>query len=254
MKILIINPFGVGEYDSKIEKICSAVARPDTEIVVEHNKRGLPFIRHAYFQMMMVPDVVRRIIEAEKEGFDGVFVSCCFEPGVKEAREVVDIPVVGGAQPGIFLARQLGQKFSFITDTARADAQTYDLMRQYKLDVEMASLSNVSMGVEDVAKNPEMNYQRVVEAARAAVAKGADVIIAGCTVVSAYFSEYEVPEDLKNIPIIDANVASIKTLEMMVDLHQKIGLTVSRHVAFQKVQDREKKAFDLVQEIYKTGY
>jgi len=254
MKLLIINPFGVGVYDSKIEKICKSVARADTEIVVEHNKRGLPFIRHAYFQMMMLPDVVRRIIEAEKEGFDGVFVSCCFEPGVKEAREVVDIPVVGGAQPAIFLARQLGQKFAFITDTARADAQTYDLLRQYKLDVEMVSLSNIGMGVEDVASNPELNYQRVAEAARVAVAKGADVIIAGCTVVSAYFSDYAVPEDLKEIPILDANIASIKSLEMLVDLHQKIGLTVSRHVAYQKVQDKEKDAFDLVQEIYKSGY
>lgn len=250
MKLLIINPFGVGTYNDKIARICQAVARPDTEIVVENNKRGIPFIRHAYFQMLMVPDVVERIIQAEKEGFDGVFVSCCFEPGVKEAREVVDIPVVGGAMPGVFLARQLGQKYAFITDTKRADAQTYDLFRQYKLDTELVALDSVDMKVEDVAKAPELNFQRTVELCRRMIAQGADAIVVGCTVVSAYFSDNELPVDLKKIPIIDANVASLKTLEMMVDLHQKLGLTVSRNIYYQKPQEIEAAAFDLARQVY----
>ena len=250
MKLLVINPFGVGTYDNKIESICKAVARPDTEITVEHNKRGIPFIRHAYFQMLMVPDVVERVIQAEKEGFDGVFVSCCFEPGVKEAREVVDIPVVGGSMPSVFLARQLGQKFGFITDTKRADAQTYDLFKQYKLDVEMAGLASVDMNVEDIAKAPEKNYERTLQVVRRLVADGADVIVTGCTVVAAYFSEGNIPDDLKNIPILDSNVCAIKTLEMMVDLHKKLGLTVSRHITYQKPQDIEMEAFKLARDVY----
>lgn len=250
MKLLVINPFGVGTYNEKIGNICKKVVRPGTEVVVENNKRGIPFIRHAYFQMLMVPDVVERIYQAEKEGFDGVFVSCCFEPGVKEAREIVDIPVVGGSLPGVFLARQLGQKFGFITDTKRADAQTYDLFKQFKLDVEMVRLDSVSMGAEEVAINPQKNYERVIELARKMVSEGADVIVNGCTVVSAYFSEQEVPNDLKRIPIIDSNVASIKTLEMLVDLHKTLGITVSRNIYYQKPQEIEDEAFCLVRKVY----
>lgn len=250
MKLLIINPFGVGTYDGKIKKTCRSVVRPDTEIIVEHNKRGIPFIRHAYFQMLMVPDVVERIIQAEKEGFDGVFVSCCFEPGVKEAREVVDIPVVGASMPSVFLARQLGQKFGFITDTKRADAQTYDLFKQHRLDTEMVGLTSVEMKIEDIAKSPERNFDQVVAVSRDLVAKGADVLITGCTVVGAYFSEGKIPEDLKKIPILDANVCAIKTLEMLVDLHQKLGVTVSRNVSYQKPQDVEIDAFNQVRQIY----
>lgn len=250
MKLLIINPFGVGTYDDKIEKTCRSVIRTDTEIVVEHNKRGIPFIRHAYFQMLMVPDVVERIIQAEEEGFDGIFVSCCFEPGVKESQEVVDIPVIGASLPSVFLARQLGQKFGFITDTKRANAQTYDLFKQYKLDTEMAGLASVEMKIEDIAKSPEKNFNRVVEVSRELVAKGADVLITGCTVVGAYFSEGEIPEDLKKIPILDANVCAIKTLEMLVDLHQKLGITVSRNISYQKPQDVEIDTFQRAREIY----
>ena len=250
MKLLVINPFGVETYNEKIGDICRKVVRPDTEIVVENNKRGLPFIRHAYFQMLMAPDVVECCIQAEKEGIDGVFISCCFEPGVKEAREVVDIPVVGGSLPGVFLARQLGQRFGFITDTKRADAQTYDLFRQYKLDVEMVAMDSVALGAEDVARDPDLNYKRTVELIRNMVQKGADVVINGCTVVSAYFSTYETPEDLKKIPIIDANVASIKTLEMMADLHKTLGMTVSRNIYYQKPQEIEPDAFKLARKVY----
>lgn len=250
MKLLVINPFGVGTYDEKIKTICEKVKRPDTEIIVEHNKRGLPFIRHAYFQMLMVPDVVERIIQAEKEGFDGVFVSCCFEPGVKEAREVVDIPVVGGSMPAVFLARQLGHKFGFITDTRRADVQTYDLFKQYKLDVEMVAIDSVRLGVEEIAMSPEKNFERAVSVAQRMVDNGADVIINGCTVVSAYFSAYEIPTSLNGIPIIDANVASIKTLEMLADLHKTLGLTVSRNVCYQKPQVMEQEAYEKAREIY----
>lgn len=253
MRLLVINPFGVGTYDDKIKDICEKVKRSGTEIVVEHNKRGIPFIRHAYFQMLMVPDVVERVIHAEKEGFDGVFVSCCFEPGVKEAREVVDIPVVGGSVPAVFLARQLGQKFGFITDTKRADAQTYDLFKQYKLDIEMVGLDSVQLGIEEIAQSPEKNFERAVTLARKMVSDGADVIINGCTVVSAFFSQYTITEDLKNIPIIDANVASIKTLEMMVDLHETLGLTVSRNIYYQKPQVIEPEAFEMARYVYNVG-
>lgn len=85
--------------------------------------------------------------------------------------------------PGVFLARQLGQRFGFITDTKRADAKTYDLFKQYKLDVEMAALDSVRLGIEEVALSPEKNFERVVGVARKMVNDGADVIINGCTFI-----------------------------------------------------------------------
>jgi len=250
MKLLVISPFGSDKYDEAIRKIVEKVKRKDVEITVKHLKRGLSFIRHAYFQMMMTPDVVEEIIQAEKMGFDGVFVSCCFEPGVKEAREVVDIPVVGGSIPAVFLARQLGQKFGFITDTPRADAQTYDLFKQYKLDVELVGIRSVEMNIDSIAAKPEKNNERVITIVKKLIQDGADVIINGCTVVAAYFSEIEVPEELKEIPILDSNVCAVKTLEMLVDIQKTLGIKVSRKVYYQKPQEKEREAFERARIVY----
>lgn len=243
MKLLVINPFGVGTYDHTILSVCTKAKRSDTELVVEHLSRGLPFIRHAYFQSFYVPDVVERIIQADKQDFDGVFVSCCFEPGVKEAREVVDIPVVGGSAPAVFLARQLGNRFGFITDTERANVITYDLFKQCKLDVECVGIRSVDMGVEQIDKEPGKNQARVIEVASRLVGDGADVIINGCTVVAAYFNTDKLPSSLKGIPVLDSNVCALKTLEMLVDLHKTYDVTVSRRYCYQKPQDIEPAAF-----------
>jgi len=250
MKLLVINPFGTGEYDQTVKNVVEKVKRRDTEILVKHLPRGIPFIRHAYFQMLMTVDLVEEIIKAEKEKFDGVFVSCCFEPGVKEAREIVDIPIVGGTQPAVFLARQLGQKFGFITDTPRANAQTYDVFKQYKLDVELVGIRSVEMNVEDIAKSPRANLEKVIKVAEGLVKDGADVIINGCTIVAAYFSEKAKPKSLAKIPILDSNVCAIKTLEMLVDLQQKAGVSVSRNIYYQKPQVQEAKAFKWVRKMH----
>jgi len=45
MKLLVISPFGTGEYDSTIKQVIDKVKREDVEITVRHLSRGLPFIR-----------------------------------------------------------------------------------------------------------------------------------------------------------------------------------------------------------------
>jgi len=250
MKILVIMPFGTGGYNQTVRDVLNRVRRNDTEIVVENLSRGPEFIRYAYFQSLMVPDIVDRIIRAEREGYNGVFVSCCFEPGVKEAREVVDIPVVGGSSPAVFMARQLGQRFGFITDTERANVITYDLFKQCKLDVECVGIKSIEMKVEQIRRDPKTNQQRVIALAEKLVADGADVIINGCTIVAASFDKSRVPESLSEIPFIDSNVASLKTLEMLVDLHSKDGLTVSRKSNYVKPQEKEAAVYPKVRAMY----
>ncbi len=252
MKILTLHPFGTGDYDNTVQAVLNAVKRSDTTVVVDHLEKGLGFIRYGYFKAIITPYIIERIIQAEIEGFDGVYVGCSFDPGVKEAREVVDIPVVGAAVPAVLLARQLGQKFGFITDTELARVNTYDLFKIYRLDIECVALEEVGIGAEEVPIAPEMVCKRVIEVAEHMVALGADVIINGCTIVSAYFvgQRNTLSDKLENITFLDANVCALKTLEMLVDLRETCGIHVSRKAYYAKPQDAEKEAFQKIRELY----
>ena len=253
MKILVIMPFGTDAYNSSVFEVLERVRRKDTDIFIENLHRGPAFIRYAYFQSLIVPDIVDRIIHAEQEGFDGVFVSCCFEPGVKEAREVVDIPVVGASVPAVFLARQLGNRFGFITDTDRANVITYDLFKQNKLDVECVGIRSIEMKVEQIRLDPQRNQERVIEVARQLVTDGADVIINGCTIVAASFRKANIPEDLAGIPFLDANVMALKTAEILSELYKIDRLTVSRKSCYAKPEIMESLAFSEVRKMFGYG-
>ena len=239
MKLLALNPFGTDAYDEAVRSVLERASRPDTEVLVTHLVKGPEFFRYSYFQSLATVDIIEHVIQAEKRGYQGVYVGCSFEPGVKEAREVVDIPVVGGAAPAVHLARQLGQRFGFITDTELAAVNTYDVFKRYKLDVECAAIQAVELGIEEVARDPENNWRRVIEVTRNVVSQGADVIILGCTIVAAFFTSFarKLPDDLAEIPILDANVCSLKTLEMLVDLQEKYGITMSRKAYYAKPQN-----------------
>ncbi|MDR3354430.1 MAG: aspartate/glutamate racemase family protein [Synergistaceae bacterium] len=250
MRLLIVNPFGVDTYDEPIAKTVKRVARPGTEIVVRHMKRGLSFIRHAYFQMLLLPDVVETIYQAEREGFDGATVACAFDPGIKEAKEIVRIPVVGEAASAISIARMLGQKFAIITDAKRAISGITDLVRMNSMETGMVDLVAIDMKVEDMERQKADIRARICDIARELVDKGADSIVIGCSVLSAYTFGMDIPEDLKGIPFIDCNVAAVKTLEMMVDLWNMCGIEPSRRVNFQMPQMSGPADFAYARKVY----
>jgi hypothetical protein len=63
-------------------------------------------------------------------------------------------------------------------------------------------------------------------------------------------SARKLPADLVGIPFLDSNVFSLKTLEMLVDLREKCGVTASRRTYYAKPQEREREAFQKNRRIY----
>ena len=57
--------------------------------------RGPHSIEYRMEEAMLVPDLVTKAVEAEREGVDGLVVDCMADPGVDVLRECVSIPVVG---------------------------------------------------------------------------------------------------------------------------------------------------------------
>src|SRR5207247_4412784 len=94
-RIAFINPFGTPAYDAIIEETLVPYAASGTAMDVIHLE-GVPANIDYYYPMhlmqMAIFDEVRLL---EARGYDAVIVGCCYDPGVRVARELVDIPVVG---------------------------------------------------------------------------------------------------------------------------------------------------------------
>ena len=118
-RIAFINPFGTAAYDAIIEETLVPYAAPGTEVDVIHLE-GVPAnIDYYYPKHLMELAIFDEVRRLEEQGYDAVVVGCCYDPGVRVARELVDIPVVGPLEAAMNHASYFGHSFTVVTDHAR---------------------------------------------------------------------------------------------------------------------------------------
>jgi len=143
---------------------------------------GPPSIESEFDEAMAVPGTIVRAIEAERAGADAIIIDCMGDPGLKPAREVVKIPVLGPAETSMHLAAILGQKFSVVTVLDSVKPMLVNLARIYGVHEKLASILVVDIPVLELEGRLAEVQQSLADAALLAVERdGADVIVLGCT-------------------------------------------------------------------------
>jgi allantoin racemase len=249
--ILVLNPFGTDRYDDVITKMLDPVKLPDTDFLVNHLEKGPDYIDYWTYKHFVVSDVIDTVYRAEKDGYSGVFVACGYEPGVRAAREVVDIPVVGALIPTVLVAHQLGARFSVFYNSRMSGINSWDILRSYGLTKQCVSLKSIDLSLREILSDPGMVDKQVIKQSYKAVEEGAEVIILACTIEAAYFTR-NVPANLAQMVYLNCNIIAFKYLEMLVELHQKTGLKVSRMGYYASPKEENREDFEAFRALY--GY
>jgi len=99
-RILFVGPTSEpwSSIAADVDADLARLARPGVDLTYRCTGAGPAEIRSAHDARMAAPFVVSTITDAAGEGFDAVIVDCTADPGVAEARELVDIPVVGAGE------------------------------------------------------------------------------------------------------------------------------------------------------------
>ena len=238
------------------------VLRSDTEVEIRSVKPGLRGdnvndFDNLFFDLLNKRQVADVIVQAEREGFDAAVVGCFGDTGVKEARAVVGIPIIGAGEISVLFACMLGQKMGIIATNMPGQISAIEekialmglkdrvIPNGIRFDVHPFN-ETWEKGLQDAQFVAEGVDQR----ARELVASGADVILVGCCGIGPFcslagFAKTEV--DGRTIPIVDPMMISMKTAEMSVDLKQGIGLPfTSLHLPPQADVDRVRRDFGLI--------
>jgi allantoin racemase len=153
-----------------------------TEVDLVQLQRGPASIECEFEHAIAVPDTLRLIVEAEREGIDAVVVDCMADPGVRPGRELVRIPVLGPAETSMHVACLLGHRFSIVATEARSMPEFENQARVAGLSERLASVRWVDIPVLDLAADPQALLAALVDESVAAIeADGAHVIVFGCT-------------------------------------------------------------------------
>ncbi|QMV13925.1 Hydantoin racemase [Vibrio spartinae] len=224
MKLKIIIPVNTTEFTEQISKSVNRFRSDKVTIDLEHIDHGTPFIQSRVDLTINAPYVLDKVIQAEQDGYQGVFVTDMDMCGVEAARQAVKIPVVGGFRPNFFTAMLLSQKVSILTVRDVVDLQN-EHVRAFGVTENLASILPLDKCVNELkAPSPDAEEIILTElfelACRAIEQDGAGSIMFGCTgftSFSAPLSELLTAKYKQNVPVIDPNCCAMGYLIMLVE-------------------------------------
>jgi allantoin racemase len=222
-KIMFINPVGTGTSDPHLLSVIERVRRKDVEPVVVHLPKGPDHTEYHYYEHLVTHDVLNEVRRAEAEKFNAVIIGCFYDPGLREARELVSIPVVGPAESTMLVACTLGHKFSILVGRRKWIPKMESNARMYGLGERLASIRPLGIRVIEMLAEQKRLKQSAAREGRAAVDEdGAEVIVMGCTMESGFADELS---RTLGVPVLDPVVTSWKFAEMQADMYSSLGIS-----------------------------
>lgn len=188
------------------------------EFSSSHLAMGPASVESEFDELFAGPDTVIKAMEAEANGADAVIVLCMGDPGVKQAREAVSIPVLGPGETAMHYAAMLGHKFTIMPTLARRRSTYEHHARLYGVESRLASVRPVGVSVLEIETNETVRDTLIGNAVKAVEEDGADVLILGCvgfrdldTIVAGALKKRG-----HDVPVIDALPLTIMTAATLV--------------------------------------
>ncbi|AYO31766.1 hydantoin racemase [Biomaibacter acetigenes] len=243
-KILWINPVGTDDFDKAIKDALDEIKQPQTQVDVVSLKRGPRHLEYRYYEALVIPETLHLIKQAEKDGYDAAVIGCFYDPGLHDAREIVEKMVVTApAEACMHIAATLGHKFSIIVGRDKWIPQMMDNVVLNGLKDKLASFKSLGLGVYDFHADEKVTIQKLKDAAKEAVEKdGAEAIILGCTIQFGFYKELQ---EYVKVPVIDAIIGPFKYAEFLVELKDKFGWLHSKKYGFETPPLFEIKQWEL---------
>lgn len=176
----------------------------------------------------VLPDLIFKIKEAEKEGVQAVVIAHYLDPGLEAGRELVSIPVIGCGHTIYRLASVLARRISIITSVHSHIGPIGDIVAAEGLSEKVVSIRSIDITQRDDLKGPQRFLDRLLELSWEAVERdGAKLNILA---LQGFFDlSNQVKEHLvlggNPVPVLDPLRVAIIHAENMVSMgisHSKI--------------------------------
>ncbi|WP_245590375.1 aspartate/glutamate racemase family protein [Aneurinibacillus terranovensis] len=176
-----------------------------------------------YDEALCIPNLLEKAIEAEKDGYDGIISFCFGDPGVKPAREVLNIPVVGAAEASMLFASLLAKSFSVVTVLPNVVPMIGNISKTLGVNGNLASVRYVNIPVLEVNEKEKLKSALFEEMIKAIEEDKAHALVLGCTGMMGVAAVLQ--EKLKKhgyeVPVIDPAFAATKMLESVISMGVK---------------------------------
>jgi allantoin racemase len=179
MKILLLNPNMSHSITDAMKAVALKAAAADTVIEAATATTGFPYISsraEAQIAGAMALDMIAERIN----DIDAVIIAAFGDPGLRAARELFDIPVIGMAEAAMLSACMLGHRFSIVTFTPNMAPWYEESVALAGLQNRFASVRTPDVGFKSIDTVQDDMFETLKNLVALAVKQdGADVVILG---------------------------------------------------------------------------
>ena len=168
-------------------------------------------------------------VEAEKAGFDAVFINTVGDYGIDEMKSATDMVVVGAGEATMAMCCNTGRRFSIVTIwPPKLNFIFHERVNSCGMQSRCVSIRNVQQdreveGIEDAGattvrlqEHNDSLKSRIVDTIQSAVEEdGADTIMLGCTCMAPVGADIAAQV---NVPVFESMRAGYKTVEALLTL------------------------------------
>jgi len=172
-------------YNEALREVAGAAADSGTTLTFHGiEKRGGVGDQYRALEFIETQEVLENVERASAEGYDAFLIGNICDPGLREARELADMPVLGLGETSFHLASMMGADFALVTGSPKHIPKIVENVRRYGLaqrlhsarSIEVERLVDLEQGFSDpaVAQALIARFQRQVDDVSAS---GAEVVI-----------------------------------------------------------------------------
>jgi len=217
MNILYFVPGPMDKHELKRrERMANSFTNPGNHVDVKASKAGPISIESAVEEDMSVPEVLRGLL-AYQDRYDAAVLGCFGDPGLRAARELVRIPVIGPAESSICLSQQVADRFGLLVALKRDIPTARAMVARYEMSHKLAAIQPLSIPVLELARNSKRTERELIKAAKESERQGAECLILGCMSL-AYILADELVAGKTNVPVLNPAKIAIKTAETFAQL------------------------------------
>ena len=195
-----------------------------------------------FFETLDWISILDSVIGAEQDGYDAVAIGNILDPALREARSMVDIPVLGLGETSMLTSCMMGSTFSLIGVNPYFGGRFEENVARYGLRDRLASIESMGLTPHelDACFSDEEGRARAIDsftaAARASLDKGAEVIIPAGGRLTAFLNAVGIRE-VDGAPLLDGTVSLVAATEAAIRIREQSGAFVSRRRLYAKASE-----------------
>ncbi len=212
MRILVVNANTSDVVTEKVAAQARASASPGVEITAVTGTFGARVIgsraEHAIGEHSTLA-----LVAKHASGCDAVVIAVSYDTGLRAARELLPVPVVGMTEAGLLTACMLGGRIGIITFGRRVRPLYHELVTSYGLDARIAGWRTLESTAAYQRGTHDALDRELVDAAKGLVERdGAETVVLTGAVMAGVPArlQAQVP-----VPLIDCIACAVAQAELL---------------------------------------